>query len=123
MALPLGTDLRPEVVRALIAAQIPGGDTPGARSALRRLDGSMVAHLSELFGRAGMPFAYRGGRGSPLDLRPAFRAALRWYLWSVGWNCIGIIRRRAAGRRPRRDVVRPPNTSPRRRRSRRGFAG
>jgi CRISPR associated protein Cas1 len=81
LALPLGTDLRPEVVSGLVAAQMPGGDTPGARSALRRLDGYLAAHLSELFARAGMPFAYRGGRGSPLDLRPAFRAALRWYLW------------------------------------------
>ena len=60
---------------------LPGGDTPGARSALRRLDGYLCAHLSELFGRAGVPLAYRGGRGSPLDLRPAFRGALRWYLW------------------------------------------
>jgi hypothetical protein len=81
LALPLGTDLRPEVVSGLMAARMPGGDTPGARSALRRLDGYLAAHLSELFGRAGVPLAYRGGRGSPLDLRPAFRAALRWYLW------------------------------------------
>jgi hypothetical protein len=80
LALPLGTDLRPEVVSGLMAARMPGGDTPGARSALRRLDGYLCAHLSELFGRAGVPLAYRGGRGSPLDLRPAFRAALRWYL-------------------------------------------
>ena len=76
-----GGDLRPEVVRALLAAQMPGGDTPGMRSSLRRLDGYLAAHLSELFARAGVPLAYRGGRGSPLDLRPAFRAALRWYLW------------------------------------------
>jgi CRISPR associated protein Cas1 len=81
LVLPLGTDLRPEVVRALMAAQMPGGDTPGARSAMCRLDGYLAAHLSELFDRAGVPLAYRGGRGSPLDLRPAFRAALRWYLW------------------------------------------
>ena len=81
LALPVGTDLRPEVVRALMAAQMPGGDTPGMRSALRRLDGYLCAHLSELFGRAGVPLAYRGGRGSPLDIRPAFRGALRWYLW------------------------------------------
>ena len=81
LALPLGTDLRPEVVRALAAAQMPGGDTPGEHSAMRRLDGYLAAHLSELFARAGVPLAYRGGRGSPLDLRPAFRAALRWYLW------------------------------------------
>jgi hypothetical protein len=80
LALPVGADLRPEVVRGL-AARMPGGDTPGARSALRRLDGYLCAHLSELFGRAGVPLAYRGGRGSPLDLRPAFRTALRWYLW------------------------------------------
>ena len=76
-----GGDLRPEAVRALAAAQMPGGDTPGMRSALRRLDGYLCAHLSELFGRAGVPLVYRGGRGSPLDLRPAFRTALRWYLW------------------------------------------
>jgi hypothetical protein len=81
VGLLLGTDLRPEVVRALMAARMPGGDTPGARSMLRRLDGYLAAHLSELFGRAGVPLAYRGGRGSPLDLRPEFRAALRWYLW------------------------------------------
>jgi hypothetical protein len=81
LSLPIGADLRPEVVSGLMAARMPGGDTPGARSALRRLDGNLAAHLSELFGRAGVPFAYRGGRGSPLDLRPAFRAALRWYLW------------------------------------------
>jgi hypothetical protein len=81
LALPVGTDLRPEVVRALMAAQMPGGDTPGMRSALRRLDGYLCAHLSELFGRAGVPLAYRGGRGSPLDLRPGFRGALRWHLW------------------------------------------
>jgi CRISPR associated protein Cas1 len=81
LALPLGTDLRPEAVRALAAVRMPGGDTPGARSMMRRLDGYLAAHLSELFGRAGVPLAHRGGRGSPLDLRPAFRAALRWYLW------------------------------------------
>jgi hypothetical protein len=86
LALPLGSpreggDLRPEVVSRLMAARMPGGDTPGARSALRRLDGYLTAHLSELFGRVGVPLAYRGGRGSPLDMRPAFRAALRWYLW------------------------------------------
>jgi hypothetical protein len=81
LGVPLGTDLRSEVVCGLAAAQMPGGDTPGARSALRRLDGYLAAHLSELFARAGVPLAYRGGRGSPLDLRPAFRAALRWYLW------------------------------------------
>jgi hypothetical protein len=81
LALPVGTDLRPEAVRALAAAHMPGGDTPGARSALRRLDGYLCAHISELFGRAGVPLEFRGGRGSGLDLRPAFRAALRWYLW------------------------------------------
>jgi hypothetical protein len=48
---------------------------------LRRLDGYLCAHLSELFGLAGVPLEYRGGRGSALDLRPAFRSALRWYLW------------------------------------------
>ena len=81
LALPVGADLRPEVVCALAAAHMPGGDTPGARSALRRLDGYLCAHLSELFARAGVPLEYRGGRGSPLDLRPAFLSALRWYLW------------------------------------------
>jgi hypothetical protein len=81
LTLPLGTDLRPEAVRTLAAAHLPGGDTPGARSALRRLDGYLCAHLSELFGLAGVPLEYRGGRGSALDLRPAFRSALRWYLW------------------------------------------
>ncbi len=81
LALPLGADLRPEFVRAAAAAHLPGGGTPGARSALRRLDGYLCAHLAELFGRAGVPLAYRGGRGSPLDLRPAFRSTLRWYLW------------------------------------------
>jgi hypothetical protein len=81
LAPPVGSDLRPEVVHVLMAARMPGGDTPGARSALRRLDGYLAAHLSELFGRAGVPLHYRGGRGSPLDLRPAFRTALRWYLW------------------------------------------
>ena len=80
LALPVGVDLRPEVVCGLAAARMPGGDTPGARSALRRLNGYLCAHLSELFGRAGVPLVYRGGRGSPLDLRPAFRIALRWYL-------------------------------------------
>jgi hypothetical protein len=79
LALPVGADLRPEVVSGLAAAHLPGGDTPGARSLLRRLDGYLCAHLCELFGRAGVPLAYRGG--SPLDLRPAFRGALRWYLW------------------------------------------
>jgi CRISPR associated protein Cas1 len=77
-----GDDLRAECVRAQVLARLPGGDAPGARSALRRLDGCLVAHLNELLGRAGVPLAYRGGRGSALDLRPAFRAALRWYLWT-----------------------------------------
>lgn len=81
LALPVGVDLRPEAVRVLAAAHMPGGDTPGMRSALRRLDGYLCAHLSELFARVGVPLAYRGGSGSALDLRPAFRAALRWYLW------------------------------------------
>jgi hypothetical protein len=74
-------DLRPEAVAALLAVRLPGGDTPGARSALRRLDGFLAAHLAELFARAGAPLCYRGGRGSALDLRPGFRAALRWHLW------------------------------------------
>jgi hypothetical protein len=81
LSLPVGADLRPEVVSALAAAHLPGSDTPGARSLLRRLDGYLCAHLCELFGRAGVPLEYRGGRGSPLDLRPAFRGALQWYLW------------------------------------------
>jgi len=81
LVLPVGTDLRPDVVSGLAGSHLPGGDTPGARSSLRRLDGYLCAHLSELFGRAGVPLEYRGGRGSPLDLRPAFRGALGWYLW------------------------------------------
>jgi CRISPR associated protein Cas1 len=81
LALPVGADLRPAAVSALAAAQLPGGDTPGAHSALRRLDGYLCAHLSELFTQAGIPLQYRGGRGSALDLRPGFRGALRWYLW------------------------------------------
>jgi hypothetical protein len=87
LGLPFGgprdcADLRPEAVRAALAARLPGGDTPGMRSAMRRLDGYLAAHLVELFARAGVPVCYRGGRGSPLDLRPAFRAALRWHLWA-----------------------------------------
>jgi hypothetical protein len=82
LALPVGADLRAEVVRAVAAVHLPGGDTPGARSALRRLGGYLDSHLSELFAQAGVPLEFRGGRGSPLDLRPAFRGALRWYLWS-----------------------------------------
>jgi hypothetical protein len=77
-----GEDLRPEAVRAALAALMPGGDTPGMRSTLRRLDGYLAAHLNELFARAAVPLCYRGGRGSALDLRPAFRAALRWQLWA-----------------------------------------
>lgn len=77
-----GGDLRPAAVRVLLAARLPGGDTPGARSTLRRLDGYLDAHLAELLPREGVPLAYRGGRGSPLDLRPAFRETLRWYLWA-----------------------------------------
>jgi hypothetical protein len=78
--------LHHEAVREVQIVGLPGGDTPGARSAMRRLDGYLYAHLCELFlcelfGRAGVPLEYRGGRGSPLDLRPAFRSALRWYLW------------------------------------------
>ena len=69
-------------MRAALARQLPGGATPGAHSAMRRLDGFMSAHLAELFARAGVPLCFRGGRGSPLDLRPAFRAALRWHLWA-----------------------------------------
>ncbi len=81
LGLPLDGDLRPDAARAAMAATMPGGDTPGARSAMQRLDGFMAAHLHELLARAGIPFCYRGGRGSALDLRPAFRAALRWQLW------------------------------------------
>ena len=98
LALPVGADLRPETVAVLAAAQLPGGDTPGARSALRRLDGFLCAHLAELFARAGVPLCYRGGRGSALDLRPAFRAALRWSLWAplAGW--LDLQRRHPPGR-------------------------
>ena len=81
LGLPVGTDLRPAAVGALAAGCLPGGDTPGAFTALQRLDGYLRAHLCELFARAGVPLAYRGGRGSPVDLRPAFHGALRWYLW------------------------------------------
>jgi hypothetical protein len=94
LALPVGVDLRPEAVRALAASHLPGGDTPGTRSALRRLDGYLCAHLPELFGRAGVPLAYRGGRGSALDLRPAFRSALRWYLWLPLRRWLELRRRR-----------------------------
>jgi hypothetical protein len=79
--LPLTGDLRRDCVLSALAASLPGGDTPGARSAMRRLDGYLCAHLAELFTHAGVPLCYRGGRGSALDLRPAFRAALHWYLW------------------------------------------
>ena len=82
LALPVGTDLRPEVVRALTASHMPGGDTPGARSAMRRLDGYLCAHLSELVRpRRGSARISRRTRAQPLDLRPGFRGALRWYLW------------------------------------------
>jgi hypothetical protein len=91
--LPVGTDLRPQVVRALAASSMPGGDTPGARSAMRRLDGYLRAHLCELFARAGVPLAYRGGRGSALDLRPAFRAALGWHLWPAVARWLELQRR------------------------------
>jgi hypothetical protein len=90
LALPVATDLRPEVVRALAAARMPGGNTPGARSAMRRLDGYMCAHLFELFARSGVPLEYRGGRGSALDLRPGFRSALRWYLWLPLWRWLEL---------------------------------
>jgi hypothetical protein len=96
LGVPLPADLRPgaaDAVRALLAARLPGGDTPGARSALRRLDGYLCAHLSELFARAGVPLAYRGGRGSPLDLRPAFREALRWHLWAPLGRWLDLQRR------------------------------
>jgi CRISPR associated protein Cas1 len=87
LGLPLGgacegTDLRPETVQALLLARLPGGDTPGARSAMLRLDGFLYAHTAELLARGGVPLCYRGGRGAALDLRPAFRTALRWYLWA-----------------------------------------
>lgn len=81
-ALPLGPDLRADGVRKSLAAHLPGGDTPGARSAMRRLDGFLDAHLADLLARTGVPLCYRGGRGSALDLRPAFHAALHWYLWA-----------------------------------------
>jgi len=91
--LPADADLRPDAVRSLFAARLPDGDTPGARSAWRRLDGFMCAHLHELFGRAGVPLCYRGGRGSPLDLRPAFRGTLRWHLWTPLWQWLELQQR------------------------------
>jgi hypothetical protein len=91
--LPRDGDLRPAAVRTAIAAQLPGGDTPGSRSALQRLDGFLAAHLQELMGRAGIPLCYRGGRGSALDLRPAFRAALRWQLWLPLRRWLGLQQR------------------------------
>jgi hypothetical protein len=99
--LPLGADLRSDHVRGLLAARLPGGDTPGARSALRRLDGLLCAHLAELFARVGVPVSYRGGRGSALDLRPAFRAALRWYLWAPLGRWLELQQRHPPADRPR----------------------
>jgi hypothetical protein len=96
-ALPADADLRPHNVGALLLARLPGGDTPGARSALRRLDGFLCAHLSELFARAGVPLCYRGGRGSALDLRPAFRAALSWSLWAPLGRWLDLQRRHPLG--------------------------
>jgi hypothetical protein len=85
LCVPQGSDLwgdlRADSVRMALAEQLPGGDTPGARATMQRLDGFMSGHLAELFAHAGVPLCYRGGRGSALDLRPAFRAALRWHLW------------------------------------------
>jgi hypothetical protein len=90
LGLALGPDLRTDSVRRLIAAGLPGGDTPGARSMIRRLEGCLSAHLPELFARGGVPLCHRGGRGSPLDLRPGFRAALHWYLWPALSRCLDL---------------------------------
>lgn len=98
LSYPLGVDLRPESARAFFAAQMPSGDTPGARSTLRRLDGFLHAHLSELFARAGVPLCYRGGKGSALDLRPAFRAVLGWYLWAPTRRLLDLHQRHPPGR-------------------------
>jgi hypothetical protein len=102
LALPAGADLRPERVDALLLARLPGGDTPGARTTLRRFDGLLCAHLSELFARAGVPLCYRGGLstgsgGSALDLRPAFRAVLRWSLWAPLGRWLELQRRHPPG--------------------------
>jgi hypothetical protein len=108
LGLPVDADLRPQTLAALAAARLPGGDTPGARSAMRRLDGYLCAHLAELFARAGVPLAYRGGRGSALDLRPAFRAALRWSLWAPLARWLDLQRRHPPSRdrgAPRRRIA------------------
>jgi hypothetical protein len=80
LAVPVGADLRPQVVRALAASHLPGGDTPGARSALRRLDGYLCALSPSSSPAPGFARISRRPR-LPLDLRPGFRGALRWYLW------------------------------------------
>jgi hypothetical protein len=95
---PPGADLRAESAAALLAAHLPGGDTPGARAARRRLEGFLSAHLAELLARAGVPLAYRGGRGAALDLRPAFRAALGWSLWAPLGRWLDLQRRHPPGR-------------------------
>jgi hypothetical protein len=104
LALPVGADLRPEVVRTLAAAQMPGGDTPGARSAMRRLDGYLYAHLCELFGHAGVPPEYRADAARRSIFGLLFAAhcgGISGCRCVVGWSCGRIIRRRVAGRLPR----------------------
>jgi hypothetical protein len=93
VGLPLGPDLRPDSVRRLLAAGLPQGDTSGAGSVMRRLEGYLSAQLAELFARAGVPLSYRGGRGSALDLRAGFRAALGWYLWLALRRCLDLQQR------------------------------
>lgn len=99
LELPVGADLRPQTVAALAVARLPGGDTPGARSAMLRFEGLLGAHLGELLARAGVPLSYRGGRGSALDLRPAFRAALSWHLWAPLGRWLDLQRRHPPGER------------------------
>jgi hypothetical protein len=93
LGMSLDADLRADAMRASIARHMPGGDTPGARSAMRRLEGLMSAQLAELFARIGVPSCYCGGRGSALDLRPAFRDAMRWHQWAPLWRWLDLQRR------------------------------
>jgi hypothetical protein len=76
-------DTRPATVRALLAAALPGGPTPGAQSVVRRLDGLLRAHLTELLQRAGIAPRFCGQDGATLDLRPCLAQALSWHLWPV----------------------------------------